>query len=194
MRQWFEEHKSEQFTNIVRLPDDLGTICVPTDGFNRVFQLSHLMHHFFFEGIGLRQIVDYYYLLRRGFTPEEKQETLDVLRRVGMLKFASGLMYIMKYTLGLEDEFLLMKPHERIGRLLLSEIILSGNFGFSDERYSFQGMSPYRQYFLEIYRNLHFALDFPSETVWGRPVSRWWHALYKIKLRKAIQENNEAKK
>ena len=194
LRQWFEEHKSEQFTNIVRLPDDLGTICVPTDGFNRVFQLSHLMHHFFFEGIGLRQIVDYYYLLRRGFTPEEKQETLDVLRRVGMLKFASGLMYIMKYTLGLEDEFLLMKPHERIGRLLLSEIILSGNFGFSDERYSFQGMSPYRQYFLEIYRNLHFALDFPSETLWGRPISRWWHALYKIKLRKAIQENNEAKK
>ena len=102
-------------------------------------------------------------------------------------------MYIMQVVLGLDDEFLLMKPNERIGRLLLSEIIQSGNFGFADERYSFRGMSPYRQYFLEIYRNLHFAFDFPSETVWGRPVSRWWHVLYKWKIRQAIRDDAEVK-
>ena len=193
LRRWFEAHKAEQFRNAVQLPDGLGTICVPTDSFNRVFQMSHLMHHFFFEGIGLRQIIDYYYLLRRGFTPAEQQEEIEVFRRTGMFKFASAVMYIMQVVLGLDDEFLLMKPNEHIGRLLLSEIVQSGNFGFADERYSFRGMSPYKQYFLEIYRNLHFAFDFPSETVWGRPVSRWWHALYKWKIRQAIRDDAEVK-
>ena len=96
-------------------------------------------------------------------------------------------MYIMQEVLGLESNFLLVKPNKRLGRLLLSEIILSGNFGFYDSRYSFKGLSTYRQYLVETYRNLHFALDFPSETLWGRPISRWWHALYKWKLRRAVE-------
>lgn len=187
LRRWFDDHKDEQFRNMVQLPDGLGTICIPTNSFNVVFQLSHLMHHFFFEGIGLRQMIDYYYLLRRRLTPDEKQQALGTLRHTGMLKFASAVMYIMRDVLGLDDEFLFVKPNERIGRLLLSEIIHSGNFGFYDERYSFKGLSTYRQYFVETYRNLHFALDFPSETVWGRPVSRWWHAFYKWKLRRAAE-------
>ena len=187
LRRWFDDHKDEQFRNMVQLPDGLGTICIPTNSFNVVFQLSHLMHHFFFEGIGLRQMIDYYYLLRRRLTPDEKQQALGTLRHTGMLKFASAVMYIMRDVLGLDDDFLFVKPNERIGRLLLSEIIHSGNFGFYDERYSFKGLSTYRQYFVETYRNLHFALDFPSETVWGRPVSRWWHAFYKWKLRRAAE-------
>lgn len=187
LRRWFDDHKDEQFRNMVQLPDGLGTICIPTNSFNVVFQLSHLMHHFFFEGIGLRQMIDYYYLLRRRLTPDEKQQVLGTLRHTGMLKFASAVTYIMRDVLGLDDEFLFVKPNERIGRLLLSEIILSGNFGFYDSRYSFKGLSTYRQYLVETYRNLHFALDFPSETLWGRPISRWWHALYKWKLRRAVE-------
>ena len=187
LRRWFDDHKDEQFRNMAQLPDGLGIICIPTNSFNVVFQLSHLMHHFFFEGIGLRQMIDYYYLLRRRLTPDEKQQVLGTLRHTGMLKFASAVMYIMRDVLGLDDEFLFVKPNERIGRLLLSEIIHSGNFGFYDERYAFKGLSTYRQYFVETYRNLHFALDFPSETVWGRPVSRWWHAFYKWKLRRAAE-------
>lgn len=187
LRNWFEAHKDEQFRNVVQLPDGLGTICVPTDSFNVVFQLSHLMHHFFFEGIGLRQMIDYYYLLRRGLNADEKQRLIPVLRHTGMFKFASAVMYIMQEVLGLESNFLLVKPNKRLGRLLLSEIIHSGNFGFYDSRYSFKGLSTYRQYLVETYRNLHFALDFPSETLWGRPISRWWHALYKWKLRRAVE-------
>ena len=47
------------------LPDGVGCIPVPTWEFNVVFQLAHMMHHFFDEGIGLRQFIDYYYLLKR---------------------------------------------------------------------------------------------------------------------------------
>lgn len=47
--------------------EDCFTFPTPTDSFNRIFELCHIMHHEFDEGIGLRQLIDYFYLLRRGF-------------------------------------------------------------------------------------------------------------------------------
>ena len=183
LRRFFNKCKADQFKRFSVLPDNLGKIYTLTDSFNRVFQMSHLMHHFFFEGIGLRQMIDYYYLLCRNFTEDERKETVCVLKETGMYKFAAGVMYIMKEVLGLSENSLLMPPNVRIGKLLVSEILQSGNFGFYDERYSFAGKSVYTQYFIEMYRNLHFALDFPSETILGRPISRWWHMFYKAYLR-----------
>ena len=87
----------------------------------------------------------------------------------------------------MSEEYLLLPPNGRIGKLLVSEMMQSGNFGFYDKRYSFAGKSVYSQYFIEIYRNLHFAFDFPSETIWGRPISRWWHMLYKAYLRRQLK-------
>ena len=187
LRKYFEKHKAAQFSQLTELPGGLGHICVLTDDFNRIFQMSHLMHHFFFEGIGFRQMIDYYYLSRRGFTEEERMETVKVLKHTNLYKFTCAVMYVMKDVFGLEDKYLLTKPNERIGKILLSEILKSGNFGFYDNRYNFAGLPVYRQYLLEIYRNLHFAFDFPSETIWGRPISRWWHMIYKAKMRKAVR-------
>ena len=45
------------------LPDDAGEIAVPTTAFNTIYQLCHLYHHFFDEGIGMRQIIDYYFVV-----------------------------------------------------------------------------------------------------------------------------------
>lgn len=190
LRRFFNSRKEAQFKVSTLLPDNLGSIGTLTDDFNRVFQLSHLMHHFFFEGIGLRQMIDYYYLLKRGLTDDDRNETNRVLKQVGIYKFASAVMYVMKHILGIDDKFLLMPPNERIGRILVSEMLQGGNFGFYDNRYSFAGKSVYAQYFVEIYRNLHFAFDFPSETLWGRPISRWWHMIYKAWLRRQLKNKN----
>ena len=64
LQRWFSDRMDEQCQHIVDLPDGVGQIPVPTFEFNLVFQLSHMMHHYFDEGIGLRQMMDYYYLLR----------------------------------------------------------------------------------------------------------------------------------
>lgn len=191
LRKFFDQCKKEQFKHQTTLPDGLGKIYTVTDDFNRVFQLSHLMHHFFFEGIGLRQMIDYYYLLLRGFSEEERLKTVHILKSVGMYKFTAAVMYVMKEIFSLPDKFLLMKPNNRIGKILMSEILIAGNFGFHDHRYSFAGKSVYSQYFIEIYRNLHFAIDFPSETVWGRPISRWWHMIYKAYLRRQLGHSSK---
>ena len=49
-----------QCSNVVNLPDGIGEIATPTTAFNVVYQLTHLYHHFFDEGIGMRQIIDYF--------------------------------------------------------------------------------------------------------------------------------------
>ena len=45
------------------MPDGIGDIAIPTTAFNVIYQLTHLYHHFFDEGIGMRQIIDYYVVM-----------------------------------------------------------------------------------------------------------------------------------
>lgn len=195
LKKYCRKVRDEQFRNIVPLPDNAGRICTVTDSFNRIFQLTHVMHHFFFEGVGFRQIIDYYYLLKKGMTEEQRTADMKVIKQLGMVRFTKGMMWLMHEVLGLDEQLLLTTPSEKIGRLLLSEILKAGNFGFHDDRYAFKGKSVYSQYFLEIYRNLHYAWYFPSETIWGRPISRWWHMIYKAYIRRRVKnamKNNNA--
>ena len=63
MQKWFEEVMGEQCNHRVSLPDGYGEIHVPTASFNVIYILSHLYRHIFTEGIGLRQLLDYYYVV-----------------------------------------------------------------------------------------------------------------------------------
>jgi hypothetical protein len=63
LQKWFKRNADLQCLNVVSLPDGIGEIAIPTTAFNVVYQLTHLYHHFFDEGIGMRQIIDYYYVV-----------------------------------------------------------------------------------------------------------------------------------
>ena len=60
LQKWFRRNVDLQCSHIVGLPDGAGDIAIPTTAFNVVYQLTHLYHHFFDEGIGMRQIIDYF--------------------------------------------------------------------------------------------------------------------------------------
>ena len=60
LQKWFRRNADLQCSNVVSLPDGAGDIAIPTTAFNVVYQLTHLYHHFFDEGIGMRQIIDYF--------------------------------------------------------------------------------------------------------------------------------------
>ena len=60
LQKWFKRNADLQCSNVVGLPDGTGEIAIPTAAFNVVYQLCHLYHHFFDEGIGMRQIIDYF--------------------------------------------------------------------------------------------------------------------------------------
>ena len=63
LQKWFKRNTDMQCSNVVSLPDGIGEIAIPTTAFNVIYQLTHLYHHFFDEGIGMRQIIDYYYVV-----------------------------------------------------------------------------------------------------------------------------------
>ena len=63
MQKWFKEVMGEQCNHRVSLPDGYGEIHVPQVSFNVIYILSHLYRHIFTEGIGLRQLLDYYFVI-----------------------------------------------------------------------------------------------------------------------------------
>ena len=64
LQRWFKRNADLQCSNRIALPNNAGDVAVPTVSFNIIYQLCHLFHHCFYEGVGLRQIVDYYLVLK----------------------------------------------------------------------------------------------------------------------------------
>lgn len=145
-----------------------GAFPVPTDAFNRIFLMCHIQHHFFDEGIGLRQLIDYYYLLRRGCTETERKETEKLFRSFGMMQTATAVMWVMKEVLGLDERYLLVTPHEPRGRMLLKEMMEGGNFG---KKNGFRRYNMAEKYWVKTWRNLRKIWLFPNEAIW-EPIFR----------------------
>ncbi len=186
MQRWFEERKDEQMQNWVELPEGAGKIPVPIWEFNIVYQLSHMMHHFFDEGIGLRQLMDYYYLLRttdnRQQTTDSRRRTtdnrsmVDTLRHLNLYHFAGAVMWVLHEVMGLEECLFIVPADERRGKLLLEEILKGGNFG------KYSGLTNHgmgTKYFLKIKRNLRFVRAYPAEAL-CEPVFRTWHFFWRM--------------
>lgn len=180
LQRYFDEQRPEQFDHRVDLSEETRGIAVPTDEFNRVFQLSHLMRHYLYEGIGLRQVIDYYYLLKRGqtdrMTPEEKQEEEQLLRHLYLYRFARGLMWVLHHGLGLEEKYLIVAEDEKEGTTLMDMIFRGGNFGRFDPRSPKRGQhNKLVNYLRYLRRTFQFISRYPAEALLGRPfMPVWW--------------------
>lgn len=161
LKRYIDTIREAQFGNKVDLPG-YGSISVPTDDFNRIFQLCHIKSHFFVEGIGLRHLIDYYFLLKRSECPLDEVKTL---KHLGLYKFATGVMWIEKHVLGLEDRYLMVEPDERIGRLILNDVIAAGNFGHHDERYMHKRRNLLMRGLTDSWRLLTLITAFPADVI-----------------------------
>ena len=187
LQKWFKRNADLQCSNVVSLPDDAGEIAVPTTAFNVIYQLTHLYHHFFDEGIGMRQIVDYYFVVISDELLVISDELLVIrdtlhreLKHLGLWKFAGAVMYVLHEVLGLSEEKMIAPMDEKRGKLLLAEILNGGNFGRHFTKYGHftrQGMA--KKYFLKIWRNMHFVRYYPAEAL-SEPIFRTWHFFWRI--------------
>ena len=197
MQKRFKKVMDLQCSNIVTLPDGYGEITVPTTSFNVIYILSHLYRHVFTEGIGLRQLLDYYFVLVKWHTdltnltesnkslPQMMQISTDLdalrheLKYLGLWKFAGAVMYVLHETLGLPEEKMIAPVDVNEGRFLLAEIMQGGNFGQYDTRLgSKENEGKLHRYLRMSLRNLRFVKYYPTEAL-SEPLFRTWFALWK---------------
>lgn len=178
LQKWFMEQAEAQFQHEAQLPNLSGVVCVPTDSFNRIFQMVHIYNHIIHEGIGLRQIVDYYYLLERGLSEEDREREITLLKRCGLYDVATAVMFVLHERLGLSMFCLLVPPNKRLGQFLLNEIMEGGNFGQFDTRVK-HGGSQWARNIRRFKRDWQLMQFFPSECLW-EPVFRCFNFLWRV--------------
>jgi hypothetical protein len=151
---------------------------VPSLEMNAVYVLLHIYRHVFAEGVGLRQVVDYFYVLHQDGL--DKERVKEVLRSLGMMRFAGAVMWVMQEVLAMPAEMMLCSPDERKGRLLLREIMLAGNFGKWDERISRVNRSCLWCRGAEnMRRNMRLVWHYPSEALCA-PIWKMWQKVWRL--------------
>lgn len=184
LQKWFKRNADLQCSNVVSLPDGIGEIAIPATAFNVNYQLTHLYHHFFDEGIGMRQIIDYYYIVNNDELLVVRDTLQKELKHLGLWKFARAVMYVLHEALGLSEEKMIAPMDEKRGKLLLAEILNGGNFGKHFTKYGhFTQQGTEKKYFLKIWRNMHFVRFYPAEAL-SEPIFRTWHFFWRMKNKK----------
>lgn len=171
MNHVFAQMAAAQLAHKVSLtPNSTAVVSTPTTAFNRVYLLAHIYRHFFGEGIGVRQLMDYYYCLRQGMTEAEAKTMRQQLKRMGMTRFARATMYVMQRLFGLPTTNMPLLPDKHEGTLLLNEVLLAGNFGRHDARYeSLASHSRFNRFVAKSQRNLNFLVHYPGEVLFDVP-------------------------
>lgn len=158
---------------------DFNGLTTPSIEFDLFYILLHIYRHFLYEGVGLKQIVDYYYVLCTVQGSRFKvQEYVDAVHEFGMEKFAKGLMWVMHETLGMPCEWILWEPDEKEGRYILKQVMTGGNFGHHDKRLK-HGGSKLSAVKAILTHNCHLLTHYPSDVIWA-PVWIVWHKLWKL--------------
>ncbi len=205
LQKWFYSQAERQFTNKkeVRETNNDGNIdtrssegehtdshiqCVfPTDLFNTVFLLLHMYRHIFDDGLGLRQLLDYYELLKaQSLSKEETKEATEVIEKLGMTRFARAVAWLLMEVFGMKEEDMFVTPDEKQGRFLLDEVMQSGNFGYHDERMEVKAHEgKWHKFARRQKRNLRFLGNYPSEVLW-RPYFILFNLLWRKRAKKYV--------
>lgn len=161
---------TEEMSNCqgVKLEDNKGSyhvVTIPSPNMNAVYLLVHLFDHFMYEGVGMRQVLDYYYFLLHDFDNINKEYICKTLKNIHLLHFCGAVMWILKDVFCLNDLYLIAKPDKARGTLLLNEIIAGGNFGQYDDRLWKAEDSRLNFYWRRTKRQLRFFRYYPVEVI-----------------------------
>lgn len=174
-QKWIEQNASAQFDNTGTLSNG-SVINAPTDAFNLIYMLAHMHRHLFSEGLGLRQLMDYYFVLRHALVDNPNWEKVSNMHKIvrqesaklGLDKFAAGLLWIISEVFGLAMIQMPWTPNQMVGEFLLEEMMRGGNFGHHDETYKLtEGASHGRRLMEKAVNGLRFVKLFPKECVWS---------------------------
>ena len=177
LQRYFDSVAHEQFANRIETAE--GCFPAPTVAFNRIYILLHIYRHLFSEGIGMRQLLDYYFVMQQPMSAKDRSEYVALLKRFGLKKFASAAMYAMQEMFGAGNGNPIVEPNRRLGKFLLREIMIAGNFGKYDSRYDFsEGNYSIKRLIEVIKHNSTLITKYTGETMWS-PYFKIWHYFWR---------------
>lgn len=156
-------HNQEPITKNPQTTAGAEGLIVPSIEFNLVFLLLHIFRHYLYEGVGMRQLMDYYFVLRHS-DASQREEAMKVLCDLKVDSFAGALMDVLHTIFGLEEEYMLCTPDKKRGKRLLDIVLEGGNFGHSTEKYKITGWDkPLSRLSRYLRRNWYMVWDYPGE-------------------------------
>lgn len=181
IQQFFDKCANEQFANVINTTG--GSFPAPTPMFNRIYILHHIFRHLFFEGIGMRQVLDYYFVMQQPMSDDEKKEYKALLKCLGLYKFATATSYVMQRIFAIDNGDCIVEPNKKEGEFLLNEILAAGNFGQHDTRYNAteRGLNAAHISNL-VKRTFTILAHYPGEMLWD-PLFRVWHLVWRKRRR-----------
>lgn len=163
IQRWMHLIAEKQFTNTIET-DDGKVFSAPTLNFNLIFLMAHMHRHFFGEGLGMRQVIDYYFILQNC---KGQYKVENLLKDFSLLRFARGMMWIMQEIFLMDKTYLICTPNEKLGIFILGEILRGGNFGHYDKtRKPTDGSSHWIRFLQKIKAGSRYFRCFPSEFFW----------------------------
>jgi len=162
-----------------------GVFISPSVEFNSVYILVHIYRHFFYEGIGFKQLMDYFFVLKSLPVESSQYSPYETFCSLGIQRFASGVMWIMKTVFGLEECFILCSPNEQEGKYILKNVIDGGNFGRFNERKHPKNNGKIFTVLRIICNNINLFSHYHSELFWV-PIYFLRHKIWKICQSKII--------
>lgn len=158
---------------------DEAALTYPDAEFNAVFCMAHMYRHYLAGGLGLRQMMDYYYILKN-LPAAARHPVFQTLKRLGMGRFAAASMMAVQFNFGLEDEYLLCKPDTKRGRKLITEMIQMGNFGTWDPRHRHaEDETLFARFLRRNKRTFSYLRLYPRQVLWA-PLYRFTQFIWRI--------------
>lgn len=155
-RKWFMEYDKSKFQVS---ENGFG---VPDAEFNRVFLLAHAFRHYLSEGLGLRQVMDYYFLLKAG--EHSIAHNSDVMiKKLGMARFEKALLWVIGYVFEGKDS----EDGRKYGKMLLKHIMDGGNFGKHKVSTIASRHTHFGRFINQLAHDVRLMMYYPSEAVWA---------------------------
>lgn len=183
LMRWYRRNYANVYEHTTLLPDGAELAC-PAPAFNLVFVLLHLYKHLFAEGVGLRQLMDYYFVLTDALERVDDatwREAAEAMRELHIKGVAQAVLWLMQRIFAM--------PKQRLdgickklnfgldaaeGEWLLNDVMKNGNMGHGRENWFRPDDSPWLRFRKMVAANVRLLVHYPEETLWF-PFFKMWH-------------------
>lgn len=178
LHKWFSLYDKSHFHH------SFWGFTIPDKEFNKVFLLTHAFRHYLSGGLGLRQVMDYYFVVHKDCrdnknTAKNFNSTQNmILKELGIHRFEKAMNWVAGYVFEGKD----CKDGRKHGEILLEHILNVGNFGKYKNRTTFSKYTHLGRFINQLSHDLLLISYYPNEAIWV-PLRMIW-VFIKIRIKR----------